>query len=68
MSPLGTWTAADDEEIEEITDEALPPEEEAAPGGPPDVHPGREHAHRLLVMRTEQMFREAGIKPLKGGF
>ena len=68
MSPLGTWQAADDDEIEELEDEALPPDEEAAPDGPPDVHPTREHAHRLLVMRTEQMCREAGISALKGGW
>ena len=74
MSPLGTWTAADDEELVELDqlkreeDVALPPDEEAAPDGPPDVHPTRDHAHRLLVMRTEQMCREAGISALKGGF
>jgi HK97 family phage prohead protease len=75
MSPLGTWTAADDdEEIDEtdelgrteVDDEALPPDGEAAAGGPPEVHPSRDHAHRLLVMRTEQMCREAGITSLKG--
>src|SRR5690349_2723879 len=66
MSPLGTWTAADDDEetdeldrLELDEDVALPPDEEAAPDGPPDVHPTREHAHRLLVMRTEQMLRDA---------
>ena len=68
MSPLGTWQAADSDEVEEIDSEALPPDEEAAPDGPPDVHPTREHAHRLLVMRTEQMCRDAGISALKGGW
>ncbi len=71
MSPLGTWQAADDdeiEEIEEIDDEALPQDEEAAPGGPPDVHPSRDHAHRLYALRTEQMCRDAGIASLKGGW
>ena len=33
-----------------------------------EVHPSRDHAHRLLVMRTEQMCREAGISALKGGW
>jgi hypothetical protein len=68
MSPLGTWTAAggEVEEIDEIDDEALPPDGEAATGGPPDMHPSREHAHRLLVLRTQQMCRDAGIAPLKG--
>jgi phage head maturation protease len=68
MSPLGTWQAADDDEIEEIDDEALPQDEEAAPGGPPDVHPSRDHAHRLYALRTEQMLRDAGIASLKGGW
>jgi phage head maturation protease len=70
MSPLGTWTAADDEaeETDEIGDEALPPDEEAAPGGPPDTHPSRDHAHRLYALRTEQMLRDAGIASLKGGW
>ena len=77
MSPLGTWTAADDDETAEldelnrqqdIDDEALPPDGEAAAGGPPEVHPSRDHPHRLYAMRTEQMCREAGIAPLKGGF
>jgi len=48
--------------------------EESAPGMegddtgsiPEEVHPTRDHAHRLLVTRTEQMLREAGIAPLKG--
>jgi phage head maturation protease len=72
MSPLGTWTAADDDdETDELgrtgpEDEALPPGGEAATGGPPEVHPSRDHAHRLLVMRTEQMCREAGIASRKG--
>jgi hypothetical protein len=81
MSPLGTWTAADDDDeqetdelgrtgpeddIDEIDDQALPPDEEAATGEPPEMHSTRHHAHRLLVMRTEQMCREAGIEPLKG--
>lgn len=76
MSPLGTWTAADDDELDELDqlkreeDMALPPDEEAAAGGPlpEEVHPTRDHAHRLLVTRTEQMLREAGIAPLKGGW
>jgi phage head maturation protease len=77
MSPLGTWQAADDDEDEETgeidrleldEDVTLPPDGEAATGGPPEVHPTRDHAHRLLVMRTEQMCREAGISSLKGGF
>lgn len=72
MSPLGTWTAADDDEDDEVDrsevdeDVALPPDGEAAAGGPPEVHPTRAHAHRLYAMRTEQMCREAGIAPLKG--
>jgi phage head maturation protease len=68
MSPLGTWQAADDDEVEELDDEALPPDGEAAPGGPPDVHPSRDHAHRLYALRTEQMLRDAGIASLKGGW
>jgi len=43
-------------------------EDDGAGGTPEEVHPSRDHAHRLLVMRTEQMCREAGISALKGGF
>jgi HK97 family phage prohead protease len=78
MSPLGTWTEDDDEEEAERDDGgmfdvdpddvALPPDEEAAAGGPPEVHPTRDHAHRLFALRTEQAFRDAGIGPLKGGW
>jgi phage head maturation protease len=77
MSPLGTWTAADDDEDEETgelgrleldDDVTLPPDGEAATGGPPEVHPTRDHAHRLYALRTEQMLRDAGIASLKGGW
>jgi hypothetical protein len=37
-------------------------------GIPEEVHPTRDHAHRLLVTRTEQMLRDAGIAPLKTGW
>lgn len=40
-------------------------EGDVAAGTREEVHPAREHAHRLLVMRTEQMCREAGIAPLR---
>ena len=50
-------------------------DEESAPGDEGDaartreeVHPSRDHAHRLLVTRTEQMLREAGIAPLDRGW
>jgi HK97 family phage prohead protease len=74
MSPLGTWTAADDDEDEngelgrtEVDEDVtLPPDEEAVAGGPPEVHPTRDHAHRLYALRTEQVLRDAGIAPLKG--
>jgi HK97 family phage prohead protease len=39
-----------------------------AGGIPEEVHPTRDHAHRLLVTRTEQMLREAGIAPLNRGW
>ena len=70
MSPLGTFAGEDDdlEETEETEDEALPPDEEAATGEPPEMHSTRHHAHRLYAMRTEQMCREAGIAPLKGSW
>jgi phage head maturation protease len=45
---------------------AMDMEDDGAGGTPEEVHPSRDHAHRLLVMRTEQMCREAGIAPLKG--
>lgn len=58
MSPLGTFAGHDGEEFD---DEALPPDEEAAPGGPPDVHPARDHAHRLLVTRMQERCHAAGL-------
>jgi hypothetical protein len=61
MSPLGTWTAADDDELEEIDDEALPPDGEAATGGPPELHPSRLNAHRLWHNRLDEACRQAGI-------
>jgi len=56
MSPLGAYTG------EELEEEALPPDEEAAPGGPPELHPSRDHAHRLLVTRMEEMCHTAGLR------
>jgi phage head maturation protease len=62
MSPLGTWTAADDETEETDTDnEALPPDGEAATGGPPELHPSRLNAHRLWHNRLDEACRQAGI-------
>jgi HK97 family phage prohead protease len=63
MSPLGTWQAADDDEAEETdTDnEALPPDGEAATGGPPELHPSRLNAHRLWHNRLDEACRQAGI-------
>jgi HK97 family phage prohead protease len=49
-------------------DEESAPEGDDAAGTREEVHPSRDHAHRLLAMRTEQMCREAGIGPLKGGW
>lgn len=65
MSPLGTYASGGQDEIDEY-DEALPPDEEAATGGPPELHPSRDHAHRLLVTRMDDACRRAGIV-LPGG-
>ncbi len=59
-----------------VTDDELSEVEEFTPGmegddtggTPEEVHPTRDHAHRLYALRTEQMCREAGISALKGGF
>jgi HK97 family phage prohead protease len=64
MSPLGTWQAADGDEAEEteqIDDEALLPDGEAATGGPPELHPSRLNAHRLWHNRLDEACRQAGI-------
>jgi hypothetical protein len=63
MSPLGTFQAADDDEIDEIDDEALPPDGEAATGEPQpeELHPSRLNAHRLWQLRNEELCRQAGI-------
>ena len=59
-----------DGEPDTTGDEESAPEEEGddAARTREEVHPSRDHAHRLLVMRTEQMCREAGISALKGGW
>jgi HK97 family phage prohead protease len=57
MSTPGAW-----EPDEELYDEALPPDGEAAAGGPQeDLHPSRMNAHRLWQIRNEEACREAGI-------
>jgi len=70
MSPLGTYAGEDDdEETSELgragfdDDVALPPDEEAAAGGPPDVHPTRDHAHRLLVTRMKERLPAGLVLP-----
>jgi hypothetical protein len=60
-----TATDGGSTEVEEYAPEA---DGDGAGGTPEAVTPTRDHAHRLLVMRTEQMCREAGITSLKGGF
>jgi phage head maturation protease len=65
MSPLGTWTAADDEHEEQ----ALPPDEEAAAGEPlartetgdGDEHSARYHQNRLYVLRSKEKREAAGL-------
>jgi phage head maturation protease len=52
----------DDEDEESRSDEeALSPDEEAATGEPPAVHSSRDHAHRLLVTRIDEMCSRAGL-------
>jgi len=61
MSPLGTWQAAGDEEHDE---QALPPDEGAAPGEPltPDgEHSARYHQHALYALRSREMREKAGL-------
>jgi hypothetical protein len=54
------------EPVPDLDEEYAPDTEgDGAGGTPEDVHPSRDHDHRLLVMRTEQMCREAGITPLR---
>ena len=58
----------EEEPDQTVDEESVPAEEDDAARTREEVHPSRDHAHRLLVMRTEQMCREAGISALKGGF
>lgn len=65
MSPLGTFQAAGDDEYEE---QALPPDEEAAPGEPltraedgDDEHSARYHQHALYVLRAKEAREKAGL-------
>lgn len=59
-----------DDELDSTEGEEYVPDMEGdvAGGTPEEVHPSREHAHRLLVLRTQQMCRDAGIASLKGGW
>ena len=71
MQLPGTVLDEDEEAAPDSTeDEEYAPDLEGddTAGTREEVHPSRDHAHRLLVMRTEQMLREAGIAPLKGGW
>jgi len=58
--------ALDDELDTTGEDDAARGEGDVTGDTPEEVSPTRDHAHRLLVMRTEQMCREAGITTLKG--
>jgi phage head maturation protease len=64
MSPLGTFQAAGDDE--EHDEQALPPDEEAAPGEPltrtdGEEHSARYHQHQLYRMTSEEKRKAAGL-------
>ena len=64
MSPLGTWQAADDDEIDD--EQALPPDGEAAAGEPltragEDEHSARYHQHALYRMTSEEARKKVGL-------
>ena len=61
MFTPGTWEPDDVVYDDDFYDEALSLDGEAVTGGPPDVHPTRDHAHRLLVTRMEERCRAAGL-------
>jgi phage head maturation protease len=69
MSPLGTFQAAADDEYEEHDEQALSPDEEAAPGEPltragdgeGDEHSARYHQHALYVLRAKEAREKAGL-------
>jgi phage head maturation protease len=65
MSSVGGFAEEDADididDVDEIGDEALSPDEEAAAGGPPELHPSRLNAHRLWHNRLDEACREAGI-------
>lgn len=61
MSPLGTFAAEDEDE--DPYNEALPLDEEAAPGEPlvTDEHSARYHQHALYAMRSREMREAKGL-------
>ena len=63
MSPVGTFSAADGDENGEA---ALPPDEEAASGEPPQPaqggeHSARHHQHALYNLRSKELREKAGL-------
>jgi phage head maturation protease len=60
MSPLGTYTAAEHDDIDE---EALPPDVEAAAGEPlaTDEHSARYHQHALYRLRSQELRESKGL-------
>lgn len=61
MSPLGTYVAAEHEE--EIDEQALPPDGEAAAGEPlaEDQHSARYHQHALYALRSKEARERVGL-------